>query len=330
LDNRQRSVPDAAPEPEAKPANTELKFPNENLAAKHKAAKESPQSFDAVFTYARAVTEYYLVSLADTKCAGCADGAVKRKPPSELDTQSWSLIEEAVQMLDALLKAQDLAVAQTEQLVIQKGRLQWLAGSAADEEASLDGYLQDHPESLAVLKRRLKLLREAGNATAAVAVCARSRASMKAAPDAPHLDLLTTCVSLHPDNKDGSTNPPEYAQYLPDLSKPEERLYRKHLVQRCSESLGDPKAACKKACACEGTPGDRQQTKACKRTCRECQKEQKEKVRKCKKFGGFPPAEAPPESAAPAGQPKKAHDKNDRSGEPKDVDPASEPQKTVL
>ena len=313
-----------------RPGQGELKLPNEKLAAKHKAAKDSPQSFEAVYAYARALTEFYLASLVETKCDSCKDGAVKHKPPSELDTQTWSLIEEAVQMLAALLKSPDLSATQAEQLVITKGRLHWLAGNATDEEATLDSYLQDHPDSLTVLKRRLKLLREAGNASAAQALCARSRASMKAAPEAAHLDLLTTCVALHPGNREGVTDPPDYTQYLPDPSKAEERLYRKHLVQRCIENLGDPKASCDKACACKDKPGDKEQKRTCKHACRECEHEKKEQVRACKKSGGVVPAPAPPDKAAPAEEPKKAHGKTARGRQTKDVEPGSEPQATEL
>jgi hypothetical protein len=325
MPKRQARVSQAEIQKKAKAGDIE--YPNADLAEKHKAAKASPESYAAVYPYARSVTEFCLASLYETDCETCKDGAVKRKPPSELDPKTWVLVENAKQMLDTLLK-QDLPAEQAEEVVITKGRLQWLAGSAADEEASLDGYLQEHPDSLAVLKRRLRLLREAGNATAAQAACAHSREGMKSAPEAARLDLLTTCVALHPDNRDGMPDSPEYTTYLPDLSKAEARLYLKYLVHRCIENLGDPKAKCEKDCDCKSESADKAQKRACKRACRNCQKERKALVRACKKHGGILPP--PPPEAAPASQPAKDSGKGAPGSEPQPVDPASAPKQQVL
>jgi hypothetical protein len=98
----------------------DIEYPNEDLAEKHKAAKASPESYAAVYPYARSVTEYCLASLYETDCDTCKDGAVKRKPPSELDPKTWVLVENAKQMLDTLLK-QDLPAEQAEEVSSPKG-----------------------------------------------------------------------------------------------------------------------------------------------------------------------------------------------------------------
>ena len=291
LDNRQRSVPDAAPEPEAKPANTELKFPNENLAAKHEAAKASPQSIEPVLAYAQGVADFCLTTLVDESCgANCPKEVVKYKPASELDVKNWVLTQDALKMLDAFKDGQGLPPAQFELFVGVKGRLLGLAGHAAEEQALIENYAQAHPDAVTVVRRRLELLRQGGDVKVAEAQCARSRARMKSAPDSARLELLTSCVALHPYNADGKTDPPDYTRYLPNPTKAEQRLYRRHLVQRCVENVGSKETRCKEACACADPSADKQQKAKCKASCRDCRMEMAQRIRDCRKFGGVLPA----------------------------------------
>ena len=308
LDNRQRSASDAAVDQEGKPGNGELKFPNPDMAAKHEAAKAAAQSFESVIAYAQAVAEFCQASLVDSSCApDCAKGSVKYKPTSDLDPQYWVLTQDALKMLDVFKDGQKLPPAQFEQFVGVKGRLLGLAGHAAEEQTLLEHYAQAHPDAVAVVRRRLELLRQAGDVKVAEAQCARSRASMKSAADAARLELLTSCVALHPYNAEGKTDPPDYTRYLPNPTKAEQRLYRKHLVARCVEKVGSKEPRCAEACACKGQAADKQQKAKCKQACRGCGAEVAQQVRDCKKTGGLaaaPAARSQTHAAAHPARPK--------------------------
>lgn len=318
LDNRQRSAPDAGTAQAEKPGAGEPVYPTPDLAAKHEAAKAAPESFDPVMAYAQAVADFCLASLVDESCApDCPKGQVKYKPMSELDPKNWVLAQDGLTMLKPFKDGQGLPPARFEKFIAVKGRLLRLAGHAEQEKTLIDGYVLAHPEAVSVVKRRLELLREAGDAEASEAQCARSRVSMKKAPNPARTELLTTCVALHPDNKDGKTALPDYAKYLPNPSRAEQRLYRRYLVKCCIDSVGSKQTRCAEACDCKGQSADKQQRTVCKKNCRSCHIETAQQIRACKKTGSPTLPRAPRHKGAPAEQPPA-------------VDPATAPKQAVL
>jgi hypothetical protein len=316
LDNRQPAAADAATDDEGKNASGELQFPNPDLAAKYEAAKASPQSFEALLAYARAVADFCLTTLVDESCApNCPKEAPQYKPASELAPKNWLLAQNALSLLAVLKDGQGLPQAQFGQFVAVKGRLLGLAGHAEEEQTLIDGYVRAHPDAVSVVRRRLELLRQASDVKGAEAQCARSRASMKPALEPARLELLTTCVALHPNNQEGKTDPPDYTEYLPNPSKAEQRLYRRHLVRLCIEKVGSKETRCAQACACKDQPADKEQKAKCKEACRNCRIETAQQIRDCKHPGA--PAAAPRPRGAPALQPK-------------DVEAGPKPQEAVL
>jgi hypothetical protein len=276
-----------------------LRFPNQDIAAKHKAAKDSPQSVEVVLDYGRAVVLFCLASLLDTTCASCEGGLPTYRPRSELNTNYWPVIEDALPMLDPFMEGQKLDAGQMELLVEAKGRLLWLAGRSAEEQTLIDSYALAHPTAVTVVKRRLEILRESGDVSLSESQCTRSRGRMKSAPDATRLDLLTACVALHPSNGEARTDPKDYAAYLPNLSADEEALYRTHLAQRCAEKVGDEEERCAQACACEAKDSGKPPTAKCKRACGGCRKETARELSACKKLGEVAPEPAPARAARP-------------------------------
>jgi hypothetical protein len=301
LDNRPRS--DVGTEPESKLGQGKISFRNPEMAAIFQAAKASPRSFDPVYAYAKAVTDACLASLAYGACASCGEGVVKYKPRSELDIQYWPIVEDALAMLDALGNVRGLGEEQMNPLVTTKGRLLWLAGRSMEEQALIDEYAHAHPSAVAVVRRRLELLREAGASEAAESQCTRSRGKMETAPEAARLDLLTACVALHPDNTEGRSDLMDYAEYLPNLSPAEDVLYRASLGQRCVERVGDETEQCAPACACIDKDPGKHPTTDCKRACRGCHNDVSQRLRLCKKIGEVP-------QAARASRPKTASAKS--------------------
>jgi hypothetical protein len=312
-----------------------LRFRSQALAAKHEAAKASPQSFEPVFTYTRAIADLCLASLVDKRCASCEGGPVRYKRLSELDPHNWPFIEDALSMIEVLTNVPGLDATQMDQAVALKGRLLWLGGHSTDEETLIDGYALTHPDAVAVVRRRLELLRDDGDVTELQSQCARSRARMTSAPEAAHIDLLAACVELNPDNRDARADSLDYAQYLPNLSPAEDQLYRTYLVRRCLEMVGDEESRCAESCACNDKPGGRHPTAKCKRGCRDCRSETDQKVRVCKQLGEAPPAPRPKAAparthrrkAAPASAPRP---KGAPVRRPKPVAPGAEPQQAVL
>jgi hypothetical protein len=300
LDNRQGS--DVGTEQEASLGQSKIRFRSPEMAAKYNAAKASPRSFDPVYVFAKAVTDAALASLVDTSCETCAEGAVRYKQRSGLEIQYWPIIEDALSMLEALGNAPGLAAQQMDPLVATKGRLLWLAGRSADEQTLIDDYAHAHPDAVAVIRRRLELLREADDTAASESQCARSRAKTESAPEAARLDLLTACVALHPGNTDGRSDLMGYAEYLPNLSAGEDALYRTNLGQRCVEKVGDEKSRCAQACACIDKDPGKQPAAKCGRPCGGCRNETAQRLRLCKKIGEGPPAtaHAPRRKTAPA------------------------------
>jgi len=322
---------------EVEPGDNKITFRNPELAARYKAAKASPQSFEPVFAYVKPVADTCLASLVDKSCEECAEGAIKYRRRSELDAQLWPILEDALSMLEALGNLPGLPAEQMEQLVATKGRLLWLAGRSMEEQSLIDGYALAHPTAGPVIRRRLELLREAGDATAIVAQCARSRAKMGGAPEATRVDLLTACVAFHPDNAHGRSDLTDYAQYLPDLSEAEDDLYRTSLVRRCVEKVGDESVRCAKACACEDKDGGKPPTAKCKRSCQGCRSETAQKQQVCKKLGEITPAPvaAPPRrpkgTSGPRPTPaKSAPAKSAPARHPKGGSPGLEPEQAVL
>lgn len=293
LDNQPRPVADAAPE--EKPIDNQAKPPTDELIAKHEAAKASPESFAPVFAYAKGLTDFYLAQLADTSCApDCDKGTVKYKRKAEADPASWFLFEDAKNRVDVVMKVQGLPDAQMEQLVAVRGRLLWLVGRPEDEVNSLGEYASAHPRAVVVVKRRLELLREAGDVKESEAQCVRSRVALKGGPESAHLELLTSCVANHPDNTQGKGYTLDYVKYLPAATKAEQRLYRKYLVRTCTETVGPRESRCAQFCACTDKGLDKAKKAECKQMCVYCRVDTAQKMRECKKegtttFGPFTP-----------------------------------------
>ena len=311
LDNTQGSY--VRKPPAAKPGQSSIRFRNPEMAALYNAAKTAPRSFEPVYTYAKAVADVSLASLVDPRCGACVEGAVRYKQRSELEPHYWPIIEDALSMLEALGKVSGLAAEQMDPLVAAKGRLLWLAGRSVEEQNLVDDYARAHPDAVAVIRLRLELLREAGDAVSLASQCARSRAKTESAPEAARVDLLTACVAFHPGNKEGRSDMLEYGKYLPNLSPAEDGIYRTNLVQRCVEKVGDEKVRCAEACACEDEDSDKPPTAKCKRTCGGCRNETAQKLHLCKKVADAPPVvvrapqpkpapvkSAPPPKLAPA------------------------------
>jgi hypothetical protein len=292
LENRKGS--DDRTDPDEKHLGGQIRFRNPEMAAMYSAAKANPKSFDPVYVYARAVADACLASLVDKRCESCAEGAVRYKRRSELEPQYWPIIEDALSMLETLGGVPGLPADQMGLLVATKGRLLWLAGRSVEEQTLIDEYAHAHPAAAAVVRRRLELLREAGDGDAIESQCARSRARSASAPEAVRVDLLTACVAFHPNNPDGRSDMLDYATYLPNLSPAEDALYRANLAQRCVEKVGDEETRCAEACACEGKNPGKTPTAKCKRSCGGCRNETAQKLLACKKLGEPPPPPAEP------------------------------------
>jgi hypothetical protein len=271
----------------------ELKFPSQDIAAKYKVAKASPESVEAVLDYGRAVVLFCLASLLDTSCTSCEGGLPTYKPRSQLNTNYWPVIEDALPMLEPFMEGRKLDAGQMELLVETKGRLLWLAGRSNEEQALIDSYALAHSTAITVVKRRLEILRESGDVYLSESQCNRSRARMKSAPESARLDLLTACVALHPNNGEARSDPADYATYLPNLSPDEAALYRTHLAQHCVERAGAEEERCAEACACEAKDSAKPVTSKCKRACGGCRKQIAQELLACKKLGEAPPEPAP-------------------------------------
>jgi hypothetical protein len=107
---------------------------------------------------------------------------------------------------------------------------------------------------------------------------------MRTAPEEARLDVLTSCVALHPENKGGKDDPQDYAKYLPRLAPDEQRLYRKHMTRRCEEDTGSHEAYCSRICVCDDRPWDKKYTTHCKEVCKGCKEQALEKLKGCKKY----------------------------------------------
>jgi hypothetical protein len=273
-----------------------LKFPDEDMAAKYKAAKASPNSFEAVSTYGRAVALFCLASLVDTSCTSCEDALPTYRPRSELNTNYWPIIEDVLPMLEPFLNDKGLDEEHIELVVEVKGRLLWLAGRSLDEQTLIDSYALAHPKAVLVVKRRLELLRESGDVSLSESQCSRSRARMKTAPESARVDLLTSCVALHPDNSHARSDITDYANYLPNLAGDEDTLYRTYLAQRCVEKVGDADSRCAEACACENKSAGKSASATCRRKCSACRKENAKYLQVCRDLG--PPAAPRPARVA--------------------------------
>jgi hypothetical protein len=310
-----------------------LKLPNKYVAAKHKAAKAAPQSFAPVFAYARAVADVCLASLREKPCETCESDLPRYKRRSELNPLLWPLIEDALTSLDEVTNLPERGSPEMDKLTALKGRLLWLAGRSMEEQELIDGYALPHPDAVAVVRRRLELLRDNGYTEEFESQCTRSRLRMKSASEAALLDLLTACVALHPSNGPGRSDLLDYANYLPNMSTAEDTLYRLNLVQRCVGKVGDEGSRCEQACACVDKESGKPPTAKCKRACNGCRGETAEQVAVCQKLGEAAPAPEPaatsrrkgasrrksaPAKRAPAGKRKKG------------VPPGLAPQQAVL
>ena len=263
----------------------EPKLPTPDLERKHEAAKRSPQDFDVVLAYAKELSDYAAASLVDVRCgSACASGPVKHKPASALDGDCRRLIEEALPMLDALMSVQGLSWERMGRWAALKGRLLGLSGRTDDEQTLIDGYALQHPDAVPVIRRRLELLREAGDAKESVAQCNRSRSSLRLAAGQDRLELLIVCVSLHPANKEGRSDPLNFAKYLPRMTRGEKRLYRKHMRECCTrEPVSAEASPCALLCAC-APPTAGKSTGECKKACRGCRKQANARRRACKEY----------------------------------------------
>jgi hypothetical protein len=324
LENRQGS--NAGKGQDAQLGQGKIKFRNPEMAAKYTAAKASPRSFDPVYAYAKAVTDAALASLLYTSCESCAEGAVKYKQRSELEIQYWPIIEDALSMLEALGNVPGLAAEQMDPLVATKGRLLWLAGRSMEEQTMIDEYARAHPAAVAVIRRRLELLREAGDTSASESQCARSRTKTESAPEPARLDLLAACVALHPGNTEGRSDLMGYAEYLPNLSTAEDALYRMNLAQRCVERVGDEETRCAQACACVDKDSGKQPAAKCKRACGACHKETAQRLVLCKKIGEAPHDTARAPRPKNASRPKRAPRPEPKpTPRPENLEPGWEP-----
>ena len=314
----------------AKQGQGKARFRSPQMDAMYKAAKATPRSFDPVYAYAKAVTDACLASLADPSCQACGEGAMRYKSRSELEPHYWPIIEEALSMLEVLGKDLEATADQRGHLLMAtKGRLLWLAGRSVEEQPLIDEYAKGHPDAVAVIRRRLELLREAGDVAASESQCTLSRTTTESAPAAARLDLLTACVALHPRNTYGRSDLLDYARYLPNLSTPEEVLYRKSLVERCEAKAGDEEARCAEGCVCQGKDPGTQPSGKCKRACVRCRSEMAQRVRLCKKITEAPSAvvRAPRPNPPPgegASQPKGAP-ANDAPRPKRDTDKGPKP-----
>jgi hypothetical protein len=286
--------------PQAPRAQSKPRFRNSGMDALYKAAKASPRSFGPVYAYAKTVTDVCLASLADERCQQCGEGALRYKRRSELEPHYWPIIEEALSMLDAVGKVAGLTAEEMDVLVATKGRLLWLAGRSVEEQPMIDEYAEAHPGAVAVIRRRLELLRESGDAVSLASQCAHSRAKTRSAPAAARVDLLTACVALNPKNIHGRSDLMDYAKYLPNLTTTEEFLYRKHLVDGCEAKTAEEEAQCAEGCACDDA--GKRPTGKCKRACATCRNERSQRLRICKMITDAPSAvvRAPRPSPAPA------------------------------
>ena len=303
IENRQR--PEQGADQVAKLGQAKINFRNPDMAARYQAAKTSPRVFEPVYAYAKAVADASLASLASGSCSSCGEGAVRYKQRSELEPHYWPIIEDALSMLEVLGNIKGLEAAQMEQVVATKGRLLWLAGRSNEELAMIDDYARAHPAAAAVIRRRLELLRADGDAASMESQCARSRAKSESAPEATRVDLLTACVALNPNNKEGRSDLLDYAKYLPNISLAEDAVYRANLVQRCVDRVGSDETRCAEACACEDKDPGEKPTAKCKRACGGCRSEAADKLRLCKKVADAPPPPRP--KVAPVAAPTGSH-----------------------
>jgi hypothetical protein len=290
-----------APPPRSKRVQTQPRFRSPEMDAMYKAAKASPHSFDPVYSFAKAVADACLASLA-FKCDACGEGAMRYKQRSELEPHYWPIIEEALSMLDVLGKTAELAAPdRVDQLIATKGRLLWLAGRSLEEQTMIDDYAKAHPDAVAVIRRRLELMREASDIAGAEAQCNLARAKTESSPEPARVDLLTACVALHPRNTNGRSDLLDYPKYLPHLTENEEDIYRKSLVDRCEAKADDEESACAEGCGCQEKEGAEPPTGKCKKACARCRSEKSQRIRLCKKITEAPSAvpRPPKPSAAP-------------------------------
>jgi hypothetical protein len=249
------------------------------------AAQASPQSFEVVHGYARALGDYCQAQLLDANCgAACASGRVRHKPATSLAPELIALVRDALPKLDALMNTPNISWAQMGQWVAAKGRLLGLDGRAAEEKALVDDYAHQHPEALPVVELRLEILRESQDAKEFEAQCGQSRQTLKGAPEDVRLELLAACVALHPENPSGREDPPDVAAYLRKPTSDEQRLYRRYLVRRCEQDAGAHEAHCSRTCACDDRPWDKQYTADCKKDCRGCRDQAATKAKACRRL----------------------------------------------
>lgn len=295
-----RPVADEGGDPALQLAQSKIRYRNPEMAARYQAAKTSPRKFEPVHDYAKAVAEGALASLVDKSCASCDEGTVRYKRRSELEPQYWPIIEDALAMLDVLAAEPGLAAEEMDNVIATKGRLLWLAGRSMEEQTLIDDYAHGHPGAVAVVRRRLELLRENGDTGAVESQCTRSRSKTTSASEAVRVGVLTACVAMHPENSEGRSDLVNYASYLPSPSPAEDALYRGYLVGRCIERVGDEGTRCTQACACEDPESGKVPTPKCKRACGGCRSETADKLRLCNKLGEAPPPPPPTRATAAA------------------------------
>src|SRR5262249_37188494 len=158
---------------------------------------------------------------------------VKYKPVTELDDNSRVLVGNALPKVEVLMTQGSLNDAQMGQAVAIKGRLLFFDQRGGEEKTLLDGDVAQHPAAVRGVRRRLELLRDAKDGAGSEAQCKTTRQSMKGAPEEARLEVLTMCVSLHPDNKQGHDDTTDYAKFLPGANGDETHLYRGHMIKAC-------------------------------------------------------------------------------------------------
>lgn len=275
-----------------RPRASKPKFPSQEIAAKYKAAKDAPGNVEVVLDYGRSVVLFCLASLLDNSCTSCEGDLPVYRPRSELNTAYWPIIEDALTMLEPFMEGRKLEAGQMELLVEVKGRLLWLAGRSSEEQTLVDAYAIAHPTAITIVKRRLEILRDAHDVYFFDSQCTRSRSRMRSAAEADRLDLLSSCVSLHPNNAEARSDTETWATFLPNLSPDEAALYRGHVAQKCAERVGDEGERCADACGCGGKDAPSPAAQ-CKRACTDCRNETTQELLACRKLGEAPPDPAP-------------------------------------
>jgi hypothetical protein len=194
------------------------------------------------------------------------------------------LVGNVLPKVDVLMAQGNLNDAQMGKAVAIKGRLLYFDQRGGEEKTLLDGYVAEHPAAMPVVRRRLELLRDAKDSAGSEAQCKTTRQSLKGASEDERLGVLTMCVSLHPENKQGHDDPADYAKYLPGASGDETHLYRGHMIKACLGDSDSHDLHCQRICVCNDRPWDKKYTDHCIEVCHGCRDEAAARRKRCGKM----------------------------------------------